>query len=88
MKTLPDNKHKNVVKKVKKAVNMRWLSLHASADGVYEEYVGLLETFSILETEGGSGGFMAKGFSKLLKSPKSIGMSYTLRVMLPSLTAK
>ena len=88
MNTLPDKKHKNVVKKVKKAVNMRWLSLHASVDGVYEEYVGLLETFSILETEEGSGGFMPKGFSKLLKSPKSIGMLYTLRVMLPSLTAK
>ena len=67
VETLPDNKHKNVAKKVKKAVNMRWLSLHASVDGVYEEYVGLLETFSILETEGGSGGFIAKGFSKLLK---------------------
>ena len=88
METLPDNKHKNVVKKAKKAVNTRWLSLHASVDGVYEKYVGLMETFSILETEGGSGGFMAKGFSKLLKIPKFIGMLYTLRVMLPSLTAK
>ena len=29
----------------------------------------------------------AKGFSKSLKSPKFIGMLYTLRVMLPSLTA-
>ena len=88
METLPDNKHKNVVKKVKKAVNTRWLSLHASVDGAYEEYVRLLETFSILQTERRSGGFMAKGFSKLLKSPKFTGMFYTLRVMLPSLTAK
>ena len=87
METLPDNKRKNVVQKVKKAVNTRWLSLDASVDGVYEEYAGLLETFSILETEGGSGGSMAKGFSKSLKSPKFIGMLYTLRVMLPSLTA-
>ena len=88
MNTLPDKKHKNVVKKVKKAVNTRWISLHASVDGVYEEYVGLLEIQSILQTEGVSGGFMVKGFSKLLKSPKFIGMLYTLRVMLPSLTAK
>ena len=88
METLPDNKRKNVVKKVKKAVNARWPSLHASVDGVYEENVGLFEAFSILETEGGSGGSMAKGFSKLLKSPKFIGMLYTLRAKLSSLTAK
>ena len=63
METLPDNKRENVVKKIKKAVNTRWLSLHASVDGVDEEYVGLLETFCVLEPEGGSGGSMAKGFS-------------------------
>ena len=61
--------------------------MHASVDGVYQEYAGLLETFSILETEGGSAGSMTKGFYKSLKSPKFIGMLYTLRVMLPSLTA-
>ena len=72
---------------MKKAVNTRWLSLHASVDGVYEKYGRLSETFSILETEGGSGGSIAKGFSKSLKSPKFIGMLYMLRVMLPSLTA-
>ena len=47
----------------------------------------LLETFSILENEGGSGSSMAKGFSKPLKSSKFIGMLHTLKVMLPSLTA-
>ena len=87
MKTFSDNKRKNVVKKLKNEVNTRWLSLHASVNGVYEEYVGLLETFSILETEGGSGGSMAKGFSKALKSPNFIRMLYALRIMLPSLTA-
>ena len=59
--------------------------MHAQVDGVFKEHVGLLETFSILETEGGSGGSMAKGFSKSLKTPKFIGMLYTLRVILPSL---
>ena len=82
METLPENKRKNVVKKVRKAVNKRWLSLHASVDGVYEEYTSLLETFTILETEEGSRGSMAKGFSKSLKSPKFTGMSCPLRVML------
>ena len=72
IETLHDNKRKKVVKKVKKAVNTRWVSLHASVDGLYEEDVGLLETFNILETEGGSGGSIAKGFSKLLKNPKFI----------------
>ena len=67
IETLPDNKRKNVVKKVKKAVNTRWLSLHASVDGVDEEYVGLFETFCVLEPEGGSGGSIAKGFSQSLK---------------------
>ena len=62
--------------------------MHTSVDGVYEEYVGLLETFSKLEIEGESGGSMGKGFSKSWKSLKFIGMLYTLRVMLPSLTAK
>ena len=48
MEIMPENKRKSVAKKVKKAVNRRWLSLHALVDGVYEEYNGLLETFSIL----------------------------------------
>ena len=74
METLPDKKRKNVVKEVKKAINARWPSLHASVDGVYEEYVSLMEAFSILETEVGSGASMIKGFSKLLKSPKFIGI--------------
>ena len=55
METLLDNRRKSVVKKEKKAINTRSLSLHASVDAVHEEYVVLLETFSILETEGRSG---------------------------------
>ena len=55
METLLDNRRKSVVKKAKKAINTRSLSLHASVDAVHEEYVGFLETFSILETEGRSG---------------------------------
>ena len=55
METLLDNRRKSVVKKAKKAINTRSLSLDASVDAVHEEYVGLLETFSILKTEGRSG---------------------------------
>ena len=68
METSLYNKHKNVVKKGKKSVSMRWLSLHAFADGVHEEYVGSLEAFSKLEIERGSGGSMAKGSSKSWQS--------------------
>ena len=55
METLLDNIRKSVVKKAKKAISTRSLSLHASVDAVHEKYVVLLETFSILETEGRSG---------------------------------
>ena len=53
METLPGSKRENVVKKLiqVKAINTRWLSFHASVDGVYEKYIGLLETFGILETD-------------------------------------
>ena len=40
--TLPPKRKKNIVKKVKKACRTRWLSLHASVDAIYEEYVGLI----------------------------------------------
>ena len=81
--TLPEKKRKTVVRKVKKAVVTRWLSLHAAADGVYDEYAGLLEALQILES-GGTGGSMAKGFIKTLKSTKFLGILYTLKVMLPN----
>ena len=44
------------------------------------------EALQILDSEGGTGGSMAKGFIKTLKSTKFLGMLYTLKVMLPSLT--
>ena len=42
---------------------------------------------SILQTEGGTRGSMAKGFTKTLKIPNFIGILYTLAVILPFLTA-
>ena len=53
---------------MKKSISTRWVrSLHASVDGVYDEYVGLLETLNRLAEEKGSGEAMAKGFAKKLK---------------------
>ena len=50
---------------MKKSISIRWVrSLHASVDGVYDEYVGLLETLNRLAEEKGSGEAMAKGFAK------------------------
>ena len=46
--TLPSNKHKKALKMMKRAVNTRWLSLHVSVDGVYDQYVGLLKTLNLL----------------------------------------
>ena len=68
---------------MKKAVVTQWLSLHATANGIYDEYAGMLKALQLLESEGGS---MAKGFIKTLNSTKFLGMLYTLKVMLPSLT--
>ena len=38
--TITLSKHDKIVKKVKKVVSTRWLSLHASVDGVSNECVG------------------------------------------------
>ena len=54
--TLPSNKLKKVVRKAKKVVSSRWLSLHASVDEVYYEYVEPLEKLNLLVQEKGSEG--------------------------------
>ena len=53
---------KKLVRKVKKAVRTRWLSLQASVDSVYQEYVGLTHTLrSINDPRSGP---VAKGLLK------------------------
>ena len=44
LNTIRKNKHKKVVRNMKKIVSIRSLSLHTSTDGVYDEYLELLET--------------------------------------------
>ena len=62
---------------MKKSISIRWVrSLHASVDGVYDEYVGLLETLNRLAEEKGSGEAMAKGLAKKLK--RLNGLSKTI----------
>ena len=40
---------KKLVRKVKKAVRTRWLSLQASVDSVYQEYIGLTHTLQSIK---------------------------------------
>ena len=62
---------------MKKSISIRWVrSLHASVDGVYDEYVGLWETLNRLTEEKGSGGAMAKGFARKLKRLNGLGKTF------------
>ena len=73
---------------VKKACRTSWLSLHASVDATYEEYVGLIHCLhSIQEQDKSPGGAMALGLLKKMDSVEFLGLLYTMKFMLPSLTA-
>ena len=86
--TLPAKRKKNIVKRVKKTCRTRWLSLLASVDAIYEEYVGLTHCLrSIQEQDKSSGGAMASGLLKKMDSVEFLGLFYTMKFMLPSLTA-
>ena len=86
--TLPAKRKKNIVKRVKKACLTRWLSLHASVDAIYEEYVGLIHCLrSIQEQDKSPGEAMTSGLLKKMDSVEFLGLLYTMKFMLPSLTA-
>ena len=86
--TLPAKRKTNIVKRVKKTCRTRWLSLYASVDAVYEEYVGLTHCLrSIQEQDKSPGGAMASGLLKKMDSVEFLGLLYTMKFMLPSLTA-
>ena len=75
---------KKLVCKVKKAVRTRWLSLQASVDSVYQEYVGLTHTLrSIKDPRSGP---VAKGLLKKVDSPEFLRTLYLLKFMLPHLS--
>ena len=60
---------------------------NVSVDGVYNEYVRLLETWNLFAEEKGSRGSMAKNFVKKKEISKLLGMLYTLKMVLTSLIA-
>ena len=75
---------KKIVRKVKKAVRTRWLSLQASVDSVYQEYVGLTHTLRSIKDPRSSP--VANGLLKKIDSPEFLGTLYFLRFMLPHLS--
>ena len=63
--TLPTKRKKNIAKRVKKFCRTRWLSLHASADAICEEYVCLIHCLhSIQEQDKSLGRAMVAGLLK------------------------
>ena len=86
--TLPAKRKKKLSKELKKACRTHWFSLHASVDATYEEYVGLIHCLhSIQEQDKSPGGAMASGLLKKMDSVEFLGLLYTMKFMLPSLTA-
>ena len=74
-------------KESKKVCHTRWLSLHASVDAIYKEYVGLVNCLhSIQEQDKSLAGAMASGLLKKMDSVEFLGLLYTVKFMPPSLT--
>lgn len=83
---LSKKRKRNAVKRVKKAVRTRWLSLHASVDSIFEEYVGLINALRRLKDDPNSGA-MAGGLLKKIDCTKFLGTLYMFKKVLPHLSA-
>ncbi|CAB4007153.1 zinc finger 862-like, partial [Paramuricea clavata] len=77
---------KKLVRKVKKAVRTRWLSLNASVDSISQEYVGLVHALRSMQEDRNSGS-TAKGLLKKIDSVQFLGTLYLLKFVLPHLSA-
>ena len=66
---------KTLSKESKKACRTCWLSVHASVDAIYEEYVGLIHCLSSIQEQDKSlGGVMASGLLKKMNSVEFLGL--------------
>ena len=83
---LSTRKKKRLIKSVKSAVRMRWLSLHASVDSLFEEYVGTLHALRSMKDDQAVGGAIAVGSLKKMDSVEFLGVLYMLKYMLPHLS--
>ena len=77
---------KKLVRKVKKAVRTRWLSLNASVDSISQEYVGLVHALRSMQEDRNCGS-TAKGLLKKIDSVQFLGTLYLLKFVLPHLSA-
>ena len=68
---------------MKKDISTDWLSLHATVDVVHTGNAWLLENLNLLMFRW----FYDKNFAKKMKSAKPLEKLYTMKMMLPSLTA-
>ena len=78
-------KKRKVVLRVEKACRTRWLSLHASVNALFEEYVGLLYLLKILK-EDKSAGPTVTGTLKKMENFRFLGPLYLMKLMLPHLS--
>ena len=76
---------RKVVLRVKKACRTKWLSLHASVNAVFEEYVGLLHLLKILK-EDKSAGPTATDILNKMENFRFLGTLHSTNFMLPHLS--
>jgi len=70
-------------KKVRKAFRTRWLSRSNAVDGVYEDFVPIIQAINLADEKDGLTTYL---LSKM-KSFKFIGTIYILKAVLPELAA-
>lgn len=72
-----------VAKKVRKACRTRWLSTSNAVDGVYEDFVLIIQATNLADEKDG----LATHLLSKMKSFKFIGTIYILKTVLPELAA-
>ena len=83
---LSKRKKKKLIKSVKRAVRTRWLSLQASVDSLFEEYVRILHALRSMKDDRAVGGAIAVALLKKMDSVEFLGVLYMLKYMLPHLS--
>ena len=83
---LPKINQKRLLKRIKKACGIRWLSLQASVDTAYCEFTGLLQTLRVLNNEATPRGAFAKGLLNKMNSQDFLSLLFMLKFMFPRLT--
>ena len=80
---LSDKARSAVAKKVQKACRTRWLSTSNAVDGVYENFVPIMQVINLTDDKGG----LASYLLSIMKSFKFVGAIFILMAVLPELAA-